>query len=89
MHQHSTSGIKEEEEEEEEEDTPPLDTWHNARVWVEFFGGLHNDKLRDVRERNVTIRNEICTTNIRSLGFRDIRESVTLWRLMEHSLGCS
>ena len=28
-------------EEEEEEDTPNIDTWHNARVWVDFFGGLH------------------------------------------------
>jgi hypothetical protein len=28
------------EEEEEEEETPHLDMWHNARVWVDFFGGL-------------------------------------------------
>ena len=28
-------------EEEEEEDTPHIDTWCNARVWVDFFGGLH------------------------------------------------
>ena len=28
-------------EEEEEEDTPHVDTWHNVRVWVDFFGGLH------------------------------------------------
>jgi hypothetical protein len=28
-------------EEEEEEDTPHIDTWHNVRVWVDFFGGLH------------------------------------------------
>ena len=42
MHQHSTSGIEEEEEEEEEEDTPHADTWHNARAWVNFFGGLHS-----------------------------------------------
>ena len=27
--------------EEEEEDTPHIDTWRNARVWVDFFGGLH------------------------------------------------
>jgi 23S rRNA maturation mini-RNase III len=33
-----------------------------------------NDKFRDIRERNVTKRSEIRTTNIRSLGFRDIRE---------------
>jgi hypothetical protein len=30
-----------EEEEEEEEGTPHIDTWRNARVWVDFFGGLH------------------------------------------------
>jgi hypothetical protein len=29
------------EEEEEEEDTPHIDTWRNARVWVDFFDGLH------------------------------------------------
>ena len=28
-------------EEEEEGDTPRVDTWHNARVWVDFFGGLY------------------------------------------------
>ena len=33
-----------------------------------------NDKFRDTRERNVIIRSDIWTTNIRSLGFRDIRE---------------
>jgi pyruvate-formate lyase-activating enzyme len=32
---------EEEEEEEEEEDTPHVDTWHNASVWVDFFGGFH------------------------------------------------
>ena len=25
----------------EEEDTPRIDTWRDARVWVDFFGGLH------------------------------------------------
>jgi hypothetical protein len=30
-----------EEEEEEEDTTPHVDTWRNARVWVDFFGGLH------------------------------------------------
>jgi hypothetical protein len=30
-----------EEEEEEEEDSPHVDTWRNARVWIDFFGGLH------------------------------------------------
>ena len=33
-----------------------------------------NNKFRDKRERNVTIRSEICTTKIHSLGFWDIRE---------------
>ena len=27
--------------EEEEEEDPHIDTWRNARVWVDFFGGLH------------------------------------------------
>jgi hypothetical protein len=27
--------------EEEEEDTPHVDTGRNARLWVDFFGGLH------------------------------------------------
>jgi hypothetical protein len=31
-----------------------------------------NDKFRDIRERNVTIRSEIRPANIRSLGFGDI-----------------
>ena len=31
------------------------------------------DKFRDIRERSITIRSEIWTTNIRSLGFRNIR----------------
>ena len=35
------------------------------------------DKICDRRERNVTIRSKICTTNIRSLGFRDTRELVS------------
>ena len=30
-----------EEEEEEEGGTPHIDTWHNVKVWVEFFGGVH------------------------------------------------
>jgi hypothetical protein len=29
------------EEEEEEEDTLHVDTWCNARVWVDFLDGLH------------------------------------------------
>ena len=47
-----------------------------------------NDKIHDIRERNVTIRSEIWTTNIRSLGFHDSREWVILWRFVLRSLVC-
>jgi hypothetical protein len=47
-----------------------------------------NEQICDIREINVTIRSEILTTNICSLGFRDIREHVTLWILILQSLGC-
>ena len=40
-------------------------------VWI-------SDKICDIRERNLTIKSEIWTTNIRSLGFRDVREWVIL-----------
>ena len=30
-----------EEEEEEEGDIPRIDKWCNARVWVDFYSGLH------------------------------------------------
>jgi hypothetical protein len=29
---------EEEKEKEKEGDTPHVDTWHNARVWIEFLG---------------------------------------------------
>ena len=48
-----------------------------------------NDKFGDIRERNVTIKSEIWTMNIRFLGFQDIRECVTLWKLILRSLRCS
>ncbi len=32
---------EEEEEEEEEGDIPRIDKWCNARVWVDFYSGLH------------------------------------------------
>ena len=47
-----------------------------------------NDKIRDIGEKNLTIRSEIWTTNIRSLGFQDIRERVILWGLILQSLKC-
>ena len=37
-----------------------------------------NDNIRDIRERNVTIRSAIWKTNIRSQGFLDTREWVIL-----------
>ena len=48
-----------------------------------------DDEFRGIRERNATIRNGIWTTNIRSLGFWDNREWVTLRRLILWSLGCT
>jgi hypothetical protein len=45
-------------------------------------------KFVNIRERHVTIKSETWTTNIHSLRFRDIREWVTLWRLILRSLGC-
>ena len=33
--------MSEEEEKEEEGDTPHIDTWHNVRVWIDFFCGFH------------------------------------------------
>ena len=48
-----------------------------------------NDNICDVREKNVTNRSEIWTTNIRSLGFHDTREWVILWKLTLRSLGCT
>jgi hypothetical protein len=38
---HIQQVAEEEEEEEEEGDTLHIDTWRNARVWVDFLGGLH------------------------------------------------
>ena len=48
-----------------------------------------NNKLCDTWEGNVTTKSEIWTMNIRSLGFRDVRGCVTLWRLILQSLGCT
>jgi hypothetical protein len=40
MHMHAPN-IQQVAEEKEEEDTPHIDTWRNARVWADFFDGLH------------------------------------------------
>ena len=47
-----------------------------------------NGKVYDIRERECDNKDEIWTTDIRSLGFWDIREWVTLWRLILWNLGC-
>ena len=47
------------------------------------------NKTRDIRERNVTIKSEIWTTNNRPLGFWDIREWVIIWWLILRSFGCT
>ena len=48
-----------------------------------------NVKTHDTWEGNVTIRNEIQIKNIRSLGFWDLREGMTLRRLILLSLECT
>ena len=61
-------------------------------MWCEGVGWLHGwfalMKFCEIRERNVTIRSEIWTMTTCSLGFWNIREYVTLWRLILRSLGC-
>ena len=47
-----------------------------------------NDRICDIRERNVTIKSEIWSRNICSLGVGDIREWVILWKVILRSLGC-
>ena len=78
MHQLSTSGIRIR--------RTRIRRWHFTCcrvVQCEGVGWLHvvvriNDNFCGMRESNVTIRSEIWTTHIRSLGFQDIRECVTL-----------
>ena len=31
----------EQQQQQQQGDTPHIDTWRNARVWADFFGGLH------------------------------------------------
>ena len=88
MHQHSTCGIKRRRRKKKCE-TPHINTWRNARLWVDFFDGLQYDKSYDIRKRNMITKSEIWTTNIRTLGFHDIREWVILRELILWSLGCT
>ena len=81
---------------------PTLNKWHkkNKTLHMLTHGAMrgcgltslvvcNNDKFCDIREGNVTIRSEIWTMNIRTLGFGDIRECVTLWWLILQSLRCT
>ena len=83
MHQHSTSDIRRRRKH--------STYWHMAQCegvgWLLWWWALMT-KLRDIRERNVTMRSEIWTTNIRSLRFQDIREWAILWGLISRSLRC-
>ena len=59
--------------------------WHMAQCegvgWLLSWFALMT-KTCDIGERNVTIRSEFWTTNIRSLWFQDTREWVILWRFI-------
>ena len=48
-----------------------------------------NNNGCDIRKRTMTIRSEIWTTNISSLGLQYIKEWGILWKLILWSLGCS
>ena len=84
MHQHSTSGIRRNIRRRRWRST----RWHMAQCegvgWLLWWFALMTT-FRDIKERNVTIRSEIWTMNIRSLGFQDIKEWVTLWKLILQS----
>jgi hypothetical protein len=41
-----------------------------------------NVKIHDIWEGNMTIKSEVQTKNVRFLGFQDIREGVTIRRLI-------
>jgi hypothetical protein len=82
--------------------TPTFNKWHKKKkktLHILTRGAMRgcgltswmvciDNKIYDIRERNVTTRSEIWTTNIHSLGFWDIREWVTWWKLILRSLGC-
>ena len=90
IHQHSTSGIRKKKKNWNKKVTLHILTHGAMRgCGLTSLVVCIHDKNHDIRERNVTIRNEIWTTNIRSLRFQDIRECVTLWRLILQSLGCN
>ena len=82
---------------------PTFNKWHKKKkktlhilthdaMWGRALTSLEvciNVIIRDTRERNETIRNEIWTTDIHSLGFQGIREWVIVWKLILRRLGCN
>jgi hypothetical protein len=67
--------------------------WHMAQCeegvgWLLWWFALMTNFVI-WEKRNATTRSEIWTMNIRSVGFWDIRECVTLWRSILQSLGCN
>ena len=53
MHQHSRNGIR---RRMREGHSPHIHIWHNVRVWVNSLMLYINDKMRDIGERNITIK---------------------------------
>ena len=75
MHQHSTSDMRERRRRRRR--------WHSTYWYMAQLTSLViciDDRIYDIRERNVTIRSEIWTTNIlHCLGFGASKEWVILW----------
>ena len=65
-----------------------MTTWCVQACGLNTLVVYFNVETHVYERRNVTIRSEIETMNIRSLGFRDVREGVTLRRLILWSLRC-
>ena len=89
MHQHSTCGMRKRRRRIRIRRWYST-CWHMAQYegWVDFFGGLHWWRILWYKGEKCEIKSGIWTTNIRFLGFWNIRECVTLWRLTLRSLGC-
>jgi hypothetical protein len=87
MNQHSTSGIRRRRIRRSIRTLHILTHGAMRGCGLTAFMVCINDKIRDIRERNVTTRSE--RTEICSLGFREIREWVTLCRMILRSLGCT
>ena len=54
-----------------------------------WFASIEIKNTCDIRERNVTMRKEIQTKKIRSLGFWDIKEWMVLWKMILWNLRCT